>query len=210
MARVMLFGVVISVLAFGAIMFGQLMSLDLQNVLVGLALGGALGLVRTHSPLARISAFMIGFVLGLVFYALRLAILPATWLGNAIAVVVVLLVLTVISALTKDRLPLWAMFIGTACFAGAYNGYFNTTPWLFETQAISVAATMLFAVSAGFVVALLVEIREQRGGVQSVDPMAPVDPGGSTLPPAAEPASAANNSGLSVFTGTAQRGGTNA
>ena len=61
-------------------------------------------------------------------YVLRLAVLPATWLGNAIAVVIVLMLMTTISALTRDRLPLWAMFIGNAAFAGAYNGYFNTTP----------------------------------------------------------------------------------
>ena len=93
---------------------GQLLNFNLQNVLLGLALGAATGLVRTHSPLARISAFLIGFGLGMAFYVLRLAVLPATWLGNAVAVVIVLMLMTTVSALTRDRLPLWAMFIGNA------------------------------------------------------------------------------------------------
>ena len=180
MRRVFLFGGACSVLAFLIIMSGQLLNFNLQNVLLGLALGAATGLVRTHSPLARISAFLIGVALGMAFYVLRLAVLPATWLGNAIAVVIVLMLMTTISALTRDRLPLWAMFIGNAAFAGAYNGYFNTTPWLFETQAVQVAAAMLFSAGAGFLVCLLVEFRVMRGGVNAVDPMEP--DGYSTIP----------------------------
>lgn len=176
MARTFLFGAACSVLAFLIIMSGQLLNFDLQNVLLGLALGAATGLVRTHSPLARISAFLIGFVLGMAFYVLRLAVFPSTWLGNALAVVLVLMLMTTVSALTRDRLPLWAMFIGNAAFAGAYNGYFSSTPWLFETQSIQVASAMLFSAGAGFLVCLLVEVRVARGGVSPVDPMRPTGP----------------------------------
>ncbi len=176
MGRVFLFGAACSVLAFFIIMSGQLLNFDLQNVLLGLALGAATGLVRTHSPLVRISAFLIGFALGMAFYVLRLAVFPSTWLGNALAVVLVLMLMTTISALTRDRLPLWAMFIGNAAFAGAYNGYFSATPWLFETQSIQVAAAMLFSSGAGFLVCILVEIRVARGGVNPTDPMKPARP----------------------------------
>ncbi|MGV1037293.1 MAG: hypothetical protein ACOYD0_09745 [Candidatus Nanopelagicales bacterium] len=209
MARTMLFGVVCAVLAFLVIMTGQVLNLSLQNVLLSLAVGAALGLVRTNSPVARIGAFLIGFLLGIIFFVLRLAVFPATWLGNAAAVVLIILALTLISALTKDKLPLWAMFLGAAVFAGSYNSYFMTTPWLFESQTVSVAAGSLFAVSAGFFVALLVELREARGGVDSIDPMKPIDPpdGGdaasaptndaTTNPAGAIPTQ--QDSGLSVF-----------
>lgn len=206
MRRVFLFGGACSVLAFLIIMSGSVLNFNLQNVLLGLALGAATGLIRTHSPLTRISAFLIGFTLGMAFYVLRLAVLPATWLGNAIAVVIVLMLMTTISALTRDRLPLWAMFIGNAAFAGAYNGYFNTTPWLFETQAIQVAAAMLFSAGAGFLVCLLVEFRVMRGGVNLVDPMEPAGP--STIPGDADvltpvPAGAPSSAGLSVLDSSA-------
>lgn len=180
MRRVFLFGGACSVLAFLIVMSGQLLKFNLQNVLLGLALGAATGLVRTHSPLVRISAFLIGFVVGMAFYILRLAVFPSSWLGNAVAIVLVLMLMTTISALTRDRLPLWAMFLGNAAFAGAYNGYFNSTPWLFETQAIQVAAAMLFSAGAGFLVCILVEFRVSRGGVNPVDPMEPSGP--STIP----------------------------
>ena len=202
MRRVFLFGGVCSILAFFIIMSGELLDFDLQNVMLGLALGAATGLIRTHSPLTRISAFLIGFVLGMAFYVLRLAVLPSSWLGNAIAVVLVLMLMTTISALTRDRLPLWAMFIGVAAFGGAYNGYFPATPWLFETQAIQVAAAMLFSAAAGFLVCILVEIRVSRGGVSKTDPMAPLTPQNDPQPGLAAPVpvgAAPNSEGLNVL-----------
>ena len=180
MRRVFLFGGTCSVLAFLIIMSGSVLNFNLQNVLLGLALGAATGLIRTHSPLTRISAFSsVSPRHGVLCAAGWLSFLPPGF-GNAIAVVIVLMLMTTISALTCDRLPLWAMFIGNAAFAGAYNGYFNTTPWLFETQAIQVAAAMLFSAGAGFLVRLLVEFRRMRGGVNLVDPMEPTGP--STIP----------------------------
>ncbi len=218
MRRVFLFGATCSVLAFIIIMSGQLLNFDLQNVLLGLALGAATGLVRTHSPLTRISAFLIGFVLGMAFYVLRLAVFPSTWLGNALAVILVLMLMTTVSALTRDRLPLWAMFIGNAAFAGAYNGYFSSTPWLFETQAAQVAAAMLFSSGAGFVVCILVEIRVARGGVSPLDPMRPASPsagpsdvvdadasGHIASQPVAVGAGATSNAGLSVLNQSASK-----
>lgn len=205
----MLFGAVCAALAFLVIMTGQVLNLSLQNVLLSLAVGAAVGLIRTNSPLARIGAFLVGFFMGIIFFVLRLAVFPSTWLGNAAAVVLIILALTLISALTKDKLPLWAMFLGTAVFAGSYNSYFLTTPWLFQSQTVSVAAGSLFAVSAGFLVALLVELREARGGVDSIDPMKPVDPpdgddagGVPTSDVATDPTQAIptqQDSGISVF-----------
>ncbi len=218
MIRVFLFGATCSLLAFIIIMSGQLLNFDLQNVLLGLALGAATGLVRTHSPFARISAFLIGFVLGMAFYVLRLTFFPSTWLGNALAVILVLMLMTTVSAFTRDRLPLWAMFIGNAAFAGAYNGYFSSTPWLFETQAVQVAAAMLFSAGAGFLVCILVEIRFARGGVDPLDPMKPVSPlagpndvldasasGQIAAEPVAVGAGATSSAGLTVLNQSASK-----
>lgn len=208
MGRVFLFGGACSVMAFIMIMSGQILDFDLQNVTLGLALGAATGLIRTHSPLTRISAFLIGFLLGMAMYTLRIAVLPSSWLGNAIAVVLVLMLMTTVSALTRDRLPLWAMFIGTAAFGGAYDGYFTLTPWLFETQAIQVAAAMLFSSAAGFLVCVLVEIRVSRGGVSPHDAMAPLEPpvGPETSTAAPIPVGATSSAGLSVLDPTSTEG----
>lgn len=187
MRRVFMFGVACAAMAFIVMAFAQSLALPIQNVLSGLAMGAALGLIRTHSPLARISAFLVGLVVGIVFFLLRAALLPGTWLGNAIAVVVVILVMTLISGLTSDRLPLWAMFMAAALFAASYGVNFEATEWLILQQLPATAAGLLFSVAAGFVVALLAEWRVERGGVSSIDPMEPtlegVDP--NTAVPAA-------------------------
>ena len=94
------------------------------------------------------------------------------------------------------------MFIGVAAFGGAYNGYFTATPWLFETQAIQVAAAMLFSAAAGFLVCILVEIRVSRGGVSKTDPMAPLTPQNDPQPGLAAPVpvgAAPNSEGLNVL-----------
>lgn len=173
MRRVFLFGVVSAALASLVIVVGDLLNLPLQNVLFGIAGGATLGLVRTHSPIARYVAFLLGFLLGFVFYAIRLAVLPATVWGNLVAVVIIILAITTISALTRDKIPMWAQMVGVTMFAGSYDGYFNTTPWLFLEQSVSAGVATLFAVTAGFALCVLVELRVKNGVGSPEDPMEP-------------------------------------
>ena len=175
MGRVLLFGVAVAVLASIVIVVGAAMSLDFQNVLVGVSSGAVLALVRQRSPVARAGAFLIGFTIALVFYGLRLALLPASVAGNVVAIAGMIMVFTVICALTKDRLALWAMLLGGLVFSASYDGFFIQTPWFALTQLPLVYSGVLVTVSAGFLVTLLVELREDRGGVDPVDPMAPSD-----------------------------------
>jgi len=178
MARVLLFGVASAVLAAVIMTLGALWSLNLQNVLVGIAAGAVLGLVRMRTPVARVGGFLIGYVLAIVMYGLRLALLPATVAGNIVATCGLIIVLTVISALTKDRMQLWAMFLGCLVFSASYDGYFLATPWYALSQIPGVATAVLVSVAAGFLVTLLVELRVERGGVDPRDPMAPAPPVG--------------------------------
>lgn len=173
MKRIFLFGIACSALAALVIIIGDLLNLHLQNVMLGIGGGAILGLVRTHSPAMRYIACLIGFALGLVFYVVRLAVLPATIWGNLVAVVVTLLLVTLIAGLSSDRVPMWGMLLGVTMFAGAFDNYFTTTPWLFVSQAIATAAAMLFAVTAGFMVAILVELRVYNGAGSGADPMRP-------------------------------------
>lgn len=173
MKRVFLFGIVCAALAALVIVIGNALNFTIQNVMLGIGGGAILGLVRTHSPAMRYIACLIGFALGFAFYAIRLAVLPATIWGNLIAVVVTILLVTLIAGLTKDKIPMWGMFVGVTVFAGAFDQYFTTTPWLFVNQSITTIATMLFAVTAGFLVSVLVELRVKHGEGEGVDPMAP-------------------------------------
>jgi hypothetical protein len=203
--RSLLFGVACSVMAVIVIIGGQLLDLNFQNVLVGIAAGAVLGLVRIGSPVARFGAFLIGFATGAVFYLLKSLVFPQTWAGNTIAVVLTIMLLTLVSTLTRDRIALWAMFVGTLVFTAAYDGFFNATPWLVTSQGPVIAGGILLCVAAGFLVTLLVEVREARLSVSPIDPMMPLEPT-AVDPPAAVPSQTqrsdvnASSVGLSVLT----------
>lgn len=175
MRRVFLFGITCAALAALVVIIGDLLNLPLQNVMLGIGGGAILGLVRTHSPAMRYIACLLGFALGFVFYVIRLAVLPATIWGNLVAIVATILLVTTISALSRDRIPMWAMFLGVTIFAGAFDNFFTTTPWLFVNQSLATAAAMIFSVTAGFMVSILVELRVNNGVGSGSDPMAPTD-----------------------------------
>ena len=195
--RVFLFGIACSALAALVIIIGDLLNLHLQNVMLGIGGGAILGLVRTHSPVMRYIACLIGFALGLVFYVIRLAVLPATIWGNLVAVVVTLLLVTTVAALSRERIPMWAMLVGVTMFAGAFDNYFTTTPWLFVSQAIATIAAMLFAVTAGFMVSVLVELRVFNGAGEGADPLQPNERQNSTEATTAEADGTNEDRGLS-------------
>ncbi len=210
MARLFLFGAVCSVLAVVVLGIGQLLKIDFQNVVYGVAAGAILGLVRMRPLYARVGAYLIGFCIAAGFYVIRLAFLPGTWVGNAVAIVIAIMLVTVIAAFTLDRVPMWAMFLGLMTFVGAYNGYFLTTPWLFETQAVSTASAILVSVAAGLVVAILVEFRVLHGGVDPIDPLAPAPanvtpPQDPQDPNPAGPPMESTDAGLAVL-GTTTKG----
>lgn len=127
--------------------------------------GVVLGLTRDRSPLARYGAFLIGLVFGL--FALVLGMVGwIGWVGG-------IFVLTVISALTKGRLPLWAMILGGGTLAAVYQPLLLSSPWFVFTQYPTVLLVTLAASSGGFLVTIVVELLED------------VTPGGSASSKAA-------------------------
>jgi hypothetical protein len=132
------------------------------NVLVGIAGGAAVALVRVGSPAARAGAFLVGYFVTIVFYLIRVGLLPVNAAGLVIFGSGCLLVITIISALTKGRLPLFAMLIGAVVFSGTMEAPFNATPWYLLTQLTLIATGLLVPVAAGFLVVLLVEWQEPK------------------------------------------------
>lgn len=176
MLKVLLFGVVCAVMAAILIFLGAAMGLQLPNVLYGIAAGAVLGLQRTQSPLGRAGAFLIGFLFGLLYFVVTATVLPATAAGSAVATVVIILILTLIAMLTRDRLPLWGMFLGAMTYIGVYWAAYNATPWFLPTQSVQLAGAVLLPAAAGFLICLLVEIRELKGHGTLEDVMAPDRP----------------------------------
>lgn len=140
-------------LALGIWLITSALNFGAQGAVLGVAGGLVLGLVRDRSPLARYGAFLIGLAFGLIALMAGLA----GWVGFVAA----MLILTVISGLTGGRLPLWAMILGAGVLATMYEPAFIASAWFLLTQYPSSFFLALATSSAGFIVALLVELLER-------------------------------------------------
>lgn len=154
MSRTLITGGLLAVFAALLAQFGGALGLDeIRSALLGAAIGAVLGLVPTaEPPIGRAGAFLVGFVLGWIGYALRAGVLPDTGAGRAIAAFLVIAVLTGICAASMGWLPLWSGLLGVAAIAGAYEFAFGVDPTAFTSESVTAATTVLLAAAVGFLV----------------------------------------------------------
>lgn len=162
MRRTLVTGVACCVVAAIVFVLGQMLGLPSQDVLVAAGGGAILAIVRDGSPLARYGSFLIGLIAGFAYFAAMAAFVPGNWVGVMVATIGGIILCTLISALTRGRLPLWAMFLGVVLFVSAYKPMFENELWLFESQSVMVLCWSLFAVTCGFLVVIVVELLEPR------------------------------------------------
>ena len=80
-----------------------------------------MGLVPHNPPLGKVGGFFLGFVLSLIAFGVRAALLPDTTIGRAVAAFVVILLCGVVAAISAGKVPLWSALVGVAAIAGAAN-----------------------------------------------------------------------------------------
>lgn len=150
MARTLLLGAAATALAAVVWLVTSLMGVGGGDGLLGVAAGLLLGLIRSGTPLARYGAFLVGLLLGLIALGAGMA----GWIGFVVA----MLLMTVISALTGGRLPLWAMILGSGTLAAMYQNDLIATGWFVLTQFPTALSVALATSSGGFIAAVLVEL----------------------------------------------------
>lgn len=125
------------------------------GLIVGIAAGAAVALVPAETGLRKIAGLLTGILVGAAGYALRAGILPDSAAGTLIGVTAVLLVLTLISLVSRGRVPLWTSLIGLAAIAGSYETlHILDFAGLFANLPVAAAATLL-ATAVGFTAAAL-------------------------------------------------------
>lgn len=156
MRRNFLSGLVLAIAAVLVVVLSATLDLELESVaLLGAALGAVLALVPDRGPGARLIGFGLGFVIAWVGYIVRAQFLPDTSSGRAVAVGCVVVLCTLVAALSADRLPLWSVLLGTAAFAGGYEFTYNAAPSELIDTSVSTATTLLLTVGIGFLAASL-------------------------------------------------------
>ncbi len=154
MARTFLLGLFVTLLGVVVWLVTFWFGLASANGLLGVGAGLVLGLIPDRSPLARYGAFLIGLAFGLIALVAGLA----GWIGF----VVFILVLTLISALTGGRLPLWAMVLGGGVLAAMYQPFLFANAWYVLTEYPTALFAALATSSGGFIAAVFAELLKQR------------------------------------------------
>lgn len=166
-------GLSLAVVAAVAIGLSDALGMELQHMaLLGTALGGVVALVPHRPEWGRLAGFVAGFVLAWAGFALRAALLPDTGAGRAVAALLVGVVLTVVLASSRGRLPLWSGLVGVAALVGAYEQTYTNAPAEFVRQSPEAATTVLLAVALGYLAASLAPLVARPGfaGRRSQDP----------------------------------------
>ena len=161
MKRVFIAGVLLAIGAAVLVVVSDSLGLGLKSVLLATAIGGAVGLLNRGGPIPRVGSFLVGFVIAWLSYFLRAGLLPDSMLGRVIYVVVVIVLITVICGLTKDRLPLWSALLGAALFIGGYDFLFVTAPYNVITESTATAPALLLPFAVAFLLASLVTKAER-------------------------------------------------
>lgn len=147
-------GAVLAVAALLVVALSAGLDLDLESVaLLGAALGAVIALVPDRTPLVRLLGFGVGFAIAWAGYVARAGLLPDTSQGRGVTVVAVVVVCTLVAALSLDRIPLWPLLLGAAGMAGAYEFTYSNEPTQVLDTSMSVVTTMVLTVGIGFLAA---------------------------------------------------------
>lgn len=154
--RLLAAGAVLAAGAATTMLLSEALDLGLESVvLMGAALGAVLALVPDATPGRRLGAAAAGFAVAFIGYVARAAYLPDSATGRALAVALVVMLCVAVAAATAQRLPLWAVLLGTVGLTGAYElTYAAAPPRLLETS-VSTGTALALNVALGFALAVL-------------------------------------------------------
>jgi hypothetical protein len=188
MGKVFLQGLALLIAGLVALILNHFLNLGLGSIVFGLAIGGILGLVGDGGAIGRAGAFVVGIIVALVQYIVRVLFLNDSFAGNVVVIIIGLLLVTVVCALTSGRLPLWAALAGVALVTGAYETAFVDSPQNVTTQLFQYTTMALVPAAFGFLATIffsdqIVPASSERGTAPP-EPR-PMAPAGATASPAA-------------------------
>lgn len=180
MKHTFLIGLAATIIGGVGLFVGGALGLSFNNTVMGVGGGVIAAVVPLGPPLARLGGFLIGFLLGAFFSLLELGLLPggASVAGSAVALVVVLLVITFVAAVTSGRISAWSMLLGAVVFVAGFMPVIETAPWTASAQLGSSFFTLLAMAAIGWLTIIPVELLAQH----------PRQTGATTANPAATPA----------------------
>jgi hypothetical protein len=169
MARTFLIGIAAAVIGAIGLMIGGALGIEFTNTMLGVGGGLILGMVRLGSPLGRLGGYFIGLLLGVLFAALQLGLIPggaSAW-GAIIAIGIVLIVIALVSGFTRNHVSSWSMLLGALVFMSGFIATTQSTPWTANIQVVSFFLATLVMSAIGFLVVIVVELVEDLPALQN-------------------------------------------
>lgn len=187
MKKIFVGGLLLVVFTAVGLWIGAALQLPLGGILFSGGVGAVLGLVKQGGPIARIVSFLIGFIVSWVAFGLQAALLPQVVMSQIIGATVVIVIVTLVAGLSRNKMPYWALLLGSATMVGAYQTQFENAPQNFLTQSVTSAGGTLIGVALGLIVAFLMELVGADEDTPSETPAEPVASAPATPPAAPVP-----------------------
>lgn len=141
-------GVLLGAAVVILVLLGAALDLEIESFVQAGALTGAVAaLVPDRSLLARLVAVAFGVLASWAGFALRAAVLPDSAGGLAVAGLITVLICLVVAVVAGGRLPFWAVLLGAAMLAGAYESAYSAAPSeVLQTSADAISALVVAGV----------------------------------------------------------------
>jgi len=160
---------------------------------LGLAVGAIVGLLPDADPVARLMGFTLGLLLAFASFVVRGGFLPYTKWWSAAVVLVLLAIITGITALFRSSTWFVSMLLGAGILYGIVELQFQAAPSAYLASSAVAFLSILFSFGIGYMVSAVLGIKlvpASRAGAAPSDAGPP--PGGAGPAPAGKHAQAAH------------------
>ena len=163
---------------------GTLGTPAIAYTVLGLAVGAIVGLLPDVDPVARLMGFMLGLLLAFASYLVRGGLLPYTKIWSAVVVLLLLAIITGVTALFRSGAWFASMLLGAGTLYGAVELSFQVAPSAYLATAGLALVSILFSFGIGYMVSAVLGVK-----------LVPVSKAGAAPPGAAVAAQAAGPPG---------------
>lgn len=137
---------------------GDLGTLSIAYTVFGLTIGAIVGLLPGADPANRLSAYSVGLLLAFASYVVRGGLLPYTKNAAALVVLVMLLIVTGITAVVRSRAWFVLMLLGVGAMYGTVEPQFQLAPSGYLASAGLALAGVFLGFCLGFTVSNLLQL----------------------------------------------------
>jgi hypothetical protein len=185
---------------------GELGTPAIAYTVLGLAAGAVVGLLPHANPVALLFGFVLGLLLAFASFVVRGGLLPYTKLSSALVVLVLLAIITGITALFRSSAWFVSMLLGAGTFYGAVEVTFQAAPSAYLATSAVALVSILFSFGIGYMISALLQLRLAPAARAQAAPSS-VPPTPLPAGPAGEPSAGAAVARTAAPAGTGKHAG---